>query len=597
MVAVRENVIRIASVSGSTADRGRALHDIAKNYPNDPVNVIVGDWMSEGNMPAAISRKLHMANGEATQVLDPTSGPAYESNFVDSLVPALPYIAEYGIKVAVNAGGADVQALQEVVNELIQKQGLQLKTARIEGDNVLEAIKKTQARKESRFENICTGQVLDDWNFQPIGAQCYLGGLGIAAALKNADIVLCGRVSDASPTVGAAYWWYDWKRSDLDRLANALIAGHLIECSSYICGGNFSGFKTLLAGKGWDDLGYPIAEISAAGDVVITKAKQGGGFVTIDTCKAQLLYEIQGPWYFNSDVTATIDEVGFTQLAPNRVALHGVKSSPPPPTTKVGITAQGGFQAESLWYMTGLDIEKKAQMWEAQLRRELSPYSHRFSLLKFMMNGTCPDDPVDQDRATVGFRIFAQAPRREDLAVEKFMKPIWNNQMQAYPGATFHNDHRTAFPKPYFEYYVTLLPQSKVHHTPDQPSTADPASLQSFGPTTRGPLGWIVHSRSGDKGSDANCGFWVRHEDEYDWLRSLLSTEKMKELLAKEYNGKKIDRFELPNAWAIHFLFHDHLDRGIGASSTYDIIGKNVGEFLRARYVDIPEKFLSRGRI
>lgn len=123
-----------------------------------------------------------------------------------------------------------------------------------------------------------------------------------------------------------------------------------------------------------------------------------------------------------------------------------------------------------------------------------------------------------------------------------------------------------------------------------------------FGPwgrTVRAPLGWIVHARSGDKGSDCNVGFWVRHRGaEYDWLRNVLSVGKIRELLGPEYKkGKAIDRFEFPGLKAVHFLLREHLDRGVSCTRTYDFLGKNTAEFLRARFVDVPVKFLERGRI
>lgn len=107
-----------------------------------------------------------------------------------------------------------------------------------------------------------------------------------------------------------------------------------------------------------------------------------------------------------------------------------------------------------------------------------------------------------------------------------------------------------------------------------------------------------MHARSGDKGSNANVGFWVRSAEEFNWLRSLLTTPMLKKLLGGEYReGNKVDRFEVPGLWAVHFLLHDHLDRGVNSTSTYDLLGKNVGEFLRARYVDLPKRFLDRGKI
>lgn len=122
--------------------------------------------------------------------------------------------------------------------------------------------------------------------------------------------------------------------------------------------------------------------------------------------------------------------------------------------------------------------------------------------------------------------------------------------------------------------------------------------MSRFGRTVSGPLGWIVHGRSGDKGSNCNLGLWVRHKDEWDWLWSLLSTSKLRDLLADEARKpSRIDRLELLNAFAVHFLLHDHLDRGASSTSSYDVLGKQLAEFTRARHVDLPIKFLNRGKI
>ena len=530
---------------------------------------------------------------------------AYEPTFLEALAPALSDIARYGIKVAVNAGGSDVRGLAEAVRKICSKapigEGRELKVAWIDGDDVLEVVKARlregrwegiaasrmqggkgmsvrdawmegedvgQAVRDyisgSRFENLCTGESLRDWGFKDdiIGAQAYLGGLGIARAFEEgADIVVAGRVSDASPVIGAAFWWHGWEREHLEELANAFVAGHLIECSTYVCGGNFTGFKEFEGMKSWGDIGYPIAEIGKKGEVVITKQKGTGGVVSEETCKAQLLYEIQGPWYFNSDVTAILGEISFEQLNTNRVALHGVKAGPPPPTTKIGITARGGCQAEVHWFLVGLDIEAKARMLEMQIRKALGDTS-RFHVLKFTLNGTAAENATGQNAATVDFRVFAQAKEEKDLATNRFLRPIVDLIMCSYPGATFHLDLRQGFPKPVHEYFVTLLPQSDIRHVaqlhdgrevaidPPNVTNAYPrqqpcqavssVSRKDFGETVRGPLGRLVHARSGDKGSNANVGFWVRHADEYDWLRTVLCTENLKVLLAREYNGKKI---------------------------------------------------------
>ncbi|EON61256.1 hypothetical protein W97_00469 [Coniosporium apollinis CBS 100218] len=621
MAAPSKRPVRIAGCSGSTTDRRDAMRILAANHANDPIDVIIGDWMSEANMTSRAAMKLDKQASSFIPQGSAAPGDAYEPTFLEALEPALLDIAKHGIKVAVNAGASDTALLHEVVTQMVKSKRLDLKVAYVSGDEVFPAVQKALKEKKSKFENICTGQVLEDWDFEPIYAQAYLGGLGIAAAFgKGADIVVCGRVSDASPVIAAAYWWHNWQRSDLVQLANAFVAGHLIECSNYVCGGNYTGFKELES-KGWDDIGYPIAEIATNGQVIITKNKGSGGEVSVNTCSSQLLYEIQGPWYYNSDVTAILDELWFEQLSTDRVALRGVKADLPPPTTKVGITAKGGYQAEMHWFLCGLDIHAKARMMEAQIRKMMRPYMDRYTKLAFTKNGSVPDNPTNQNGATVDFRVFVQAREAEDIMPQKFFRPCIDPIMEGYPGATPHLDWRQGLPKPIYEYYVTLLPQSDVQHKvhlwsgetfeippppktkawpkqqPSQAVTEGAVDLANFGRTVKGPLGWIVHARSGDKGSDCNVGFWVRHPDEWAWLRSLLSVEKMKYLLADEYVGKPIDRFELPNMRAVHFLLHDHLDRGVSCSSSYDFLGKNVAEFLRARHVDLPVRFLDRGKL
>jgi hypothetical protein len=243
----------------------------------------------------------------------------------------------------------------------------------------------------------------------------------------------------------------------------------------------------------------------------------------------------------------------------------------PPPTTKVGITAKGGFQAEGHYFLCGLDIEEKAKMIERQIRHVLD--ESKYHCLKFRINGRCPTDPKNQDAATVDFRIFAQAKEESDLSAAKFFRPVTDTIMQSYPGATFGIDARQSVPKPYYEYWVALLPQNSVKHVAYIPSkgleipiaapedtesfvysqptyeTSNPVDLSTIGATTKAPLGYVVHARSGDKGSDCNVGFFVRNSDEWDWLRSFLTVDKIRELMGEDDTGKQIFRFELSNIW------------------------------------------------
>jgi hypothetical protein len=218
-------------------------------------------------------------------------------------------------------------------------------------------------------------------------------------------------------------------------------------------------------------------------------------------------------------------------------------------------------------------------MIERQIRAALD--ESKFHCLKFRTNGRCPSNPKNQDAATVDFRIFAQARNEDDISSKKFFRPVSDAIMQSYPGATFAVDARQAMPKPYYEYWVALLPQSAIKHTCHIPSKGlvlpieaptdtedflyrqasyeptNPVEIDIFGPATVAPLGYVVHARSGDKGSDCNVGFYTRSAEEWDWLRSLLSIEKVKELLGEDYNGKEICRFELPHIWGKFHTSHD----------------------------------------
>ncbi|KAF4972970.1 hypothetical protein FZEAL_9455 [Fusarium zealandicum] len=617
-LGVRSNrPIRIAGCSGGVYDRKRAIEDMAKN---EDLDVITGDWMSEANMTLRGSDKRDKMANRAMTTGSSLVAKGYEPYFLEEVDPAIPWLANKGTKLAVNAGASDVHGLAAAVKELINKHGVDLKVGVVDGDDVTDAVLDLYKKGEP-FLNLPANKPIQEWGHDPVCAQCYLGGTGIAECFRaGADIVLCGRVADASVTVGAAMWWWDWNRDDnITELAGALMIGHIIECSTYATGGYYSGFKDL--GVNDLDMGYPIASIEESGEAVLTMEKGRDGLVSTATIASQLLYEIQGPIYYNSDVTASIEDVKLEQVGKNAVRLTLAPI--------VGITAKGGWQAEFHFYLTGIDIAEKAAMIERQTKARMGKYLDKFSCLEFMMAGAVPEDPQSQDEATVDLRIFAQTRDDELLSGSSFVDSdrgsfarfCIENLLQSYPGGTMAPDMRTAVGRPFFEYWVSLMPQSFVEetaHLPDgtvkkipppsktqefpreQPScaeTSNPVDLSSFGPTTRGPLGWIVMGRSGDKSSNANLGLFVRHDDEWDWLRTVLSESKLRELLGKDDVGRQIDRCEMPNIRAVHFLLKDHLDRGFNSTSNFDSLGKNLCEYIRSKYVDIPDRFLERGKI
>ncbi|KAH6886417.1 hypothetical protein B0T10DRAFT_530604 [Thelonectria olida] len=562
----KKRPVRIVGCSGGFTDRSRVIASL----DGDPdVEAVIGDWMAEMTMTMHGSGKIknqQKLSEDAKVELsleDRMKTAMYAETFLQCFEPAIDNLAKNKCKLAVNAGASDTVLLAQVCQKMVREAGYDLKIAWAEGDDVTSQV-NALIKQGEQFERM----------EEPICAQAYLGRLGIAEAFRQgADIVICGRVADAAPVIGLAAWWHEWTPDMLDELAGALIAGHSIECSAYVTGGYYSGFKDFIQTRGHLNMGFPIAEVDYKGECIIVKEKNTGGAVNVGTVASQLLYQIQGRWHYNCDVVADITAVKMTHVGQDAVHVSGIKGLPPPPTRKCRAT-------------------------EGHIRYAIGDNIDKFTTLKFHQNGSSLSM-----RGTRTLRLLiSESSRRARIP---------------------NNDIRQVVPKPYYEYWVSLLPQSEFKHRvhclfadtkvvdmpaprntrvypKQQPSyeTEAPVALSTWGETARVPLGYVVLGRSGDKASDCNVGFFVRNDDEWEWLRSFLTVDKIKELLGlEEYKGKLIDRFEIPGIKAVHFLLHDHLDRGYNGCSTYDTLGKNACEYIRAKTVDIPTKFLDRGRI
>lgn len=556
--------IRIGNVSGATGDHP---HTMARMVRSGDVQVITGDWLSEMNIAwNAIAKR------------DVDSNLGYENGFYEQLEECIDDIMARDIKVVTNAGALNTLALYDKVKQLCKQRGYgDTIVAAVLGDDITGLLEDEQARHSLQLPHLDHPERnLNDWDFTPCCGNTYIGCWGIAKALRaGAKIVICGRCTDASPVMGAAAWYYGWREEQFQELAGSLLAAHLIECGPYVVGANFSGFKDFLPDL--VDLAFPIAEIDPTGGFAITKTAEGGGHVTKATVTAQLLYELQGHLYLNPDTVADLSEVRVETVGEDRVQVSNVKGLPPPPTTKVMIAAEGGYQAEATFYLNGLDVQEKATMMRNQLSYMFK--DSNFSKLSIEQYGTQADNPTSQQAGTVSLRVFAQARRRDDITAAKFKTPIYAVRMQSYPGYHMNLDFRTMDPKPFMEMFPGLIPQSAIDHRVQmstgevfsihppriiaeypvvRPSAdaTDSADLTSFGPTEFAPLGSVVHARSGDKADNSNVGFFVRHDDEYPWLRTLLSVSKLKQLFGEDwYKGniqRRVERVEFPGINAVH---------------------------------------------
>lgn len=204
MVKAIQRPVRVAGSSGGFSDRVHAISRIAKN---EDVDVIVGDWLSEMTMTmhgAAKIKKMTENSGKELSWEEQVQNAMFAENFLDCFRPAIDDLANRNIKLAVNAGASDTEILAKLVKEEVNKKGYNLKVAWIEGDDMTGAVKGMLEEGE-QFRSLMHGKSIAEWGLEPVCAQAYMGGLGIARALtEGADIVICGRVSDASPIIGAA---------------------------------------------------------------------------------------------------------------------------------------------------------------------------------------------------------------------------------------------------------------------------------------------------------------------------------------------------------------------------------------------------------
>lgn len=580
--------MRIANCSGFFGDRLSALREVVGG---GPVDVVTGDYLAEVTMLILARTRLRRP------------GQGYASSFLRQLEPVAATIAARGIKVVVNAGGLDPEPLAAATRELVASAGVELAVAHVEGDDVTGRIDELLAAGET-LAHLDTGAPFSSWAREPLTANAYLGGFGIAAALRGgADIVVTGRVADASLVTGAAAWWWDWSAADYDALAGAVVAGHVIECGAQATGGNYSGFRSIAH---LDRPGFPLAEIARDGSAVVTKHPGTDGAVTVDTITAQLLYEVGPPGYLNPDVVAQLDTVCLTPDGHDRVRITDVRGSAPPPTTKVAMTALGAWRNASTVVLTGLDLDAKAAVVESAIRSELDG-KPGVDDLRFTRIGVAADDPSDQMLGSNLLHVAVDGT--QEACGRAFSNVVVELALSSVPGIYFTGPPGEG--GSFGEYWPTLVRQATLVHVVVHadgrreivpvPNTApvagavqavtDASDLAAFGSTAEAPLGSIVQARSGDKGGNANVGLWVDSDDAFEWLRSAITVDRVHELLP-ETAGLHIDRYELANLRAVNFVIHGLLDGGATEARRFDKQAKALGEWIRARHVPIPTRFL-----
>ena len=581
--------LRVANCSGFFGDRLSAAREMVDD---GPIDVLTGDWLAELTM--LILAKSRMKR----------SGGGWAGTFLTQMEQVLGTCIDGGIKVVSNAGGLDPAACAEAVRELAQRLGLQVNVAHVEGDDLLPRLGELQAAGHELI-NLDTGERLADAAMTPVTANAYLGGWGIAECLaRGADVVVTGRVTDAALVVGPAVWRFGWPREAWDRLAGAVVAGHVIECGAQTSGGNYSFFEEV---PGLEHPGFPIAEVHEDGSSVITKHPGTGGLVSVGTVTAQLLYEIGGAAYANPDVVARFDTIQLSQEGPDRVRIDGVRGEPPPPTAKVALNYVGGYRNTMTLVLTGLQPERKADLALRTLWSLVPGGRESFDKIDVALTGPGlrSGDPATNDDALSFLRVTVMSAE-ESTVGRSFSNAVIEMALASYPG--FFGTSAPTGASQYGVYWPTTVPADLVRQVAVVEGRAIPiaaavasrpapvavaggegqaAATHWAGATTRAPLGRIAGARSGDKGGNANVGLWVRSAEAFSWLDAELTTERFRSLVP-ESDGLEVERHRLPNLWALNFVVKGLLGRGVAASTRTDAQAKGLGEYLRAKIVDVP---------
>ena len=588
--------IRIGNSSGFYGDRAAAAREMVEG---GPIDVLTGDYLAELTM---------LILWKARQK-DPAAG--YARSVLGQLEEVLGTCLDRGIKIVNNAGGLNPGGLAAQLAALAERLGLHPQIAYVTGDDLLPRLDELIAAGHP-LAHLDTGLPLAQAPGKPVTANAYLGGWGITHALKaGADIVVCPRVTDASLVTGPAAWWHGWRADDLDALAGAVLAGHVIECGPQATGGNYS-FLDEIRDRRYP--GFPIAEVAADGSSVITKHDGTGGLVSVGTVTAQLLYEIAEPAYANPDVVAHFDTVTLTQDGPDRVRLSGTRGSPPPPTAKVAMNFLGGYRNTMTLVLTGLDIEEKAAWATEELFAILGGRAQFGDVDVRLLRFDQPDAPTNE-QATAHLRITVKDPDPRKVG-RRFSNATMELALGGYAG--FHTTTPPTAESAYGVYWPTLVPAGELAHavvlpdgtqanissTPSSPATSTPTPTTEATPAppdtpatpdtevTTAPLGRLCGARSGDKGGNANIGIWTRDPAAYPWLRGYLTVDRLRTLIP-EAAGLDVRRYELPNLSALNFVVVGLLGEGVAASTRPDPQAKGLGEYLRSRTAEIPSHLLA----
>jgi hypothetical protein len=344
-------IVRLGAGAGFAGDRLEPAVDLAERGQLD---YLVFECLAERTI--ALAQQARQRN--------PAVG--YDPLLEERMAAVLPACRRNGVRIVTNMGAAHPLAAAEAIRHVAGSLGLDgLLVAAVTGDDVLDAARDADLVLDDGRSIAMLGQQL-------VSVNAYLGAAPIVEALAaGADVVITGRVSDAALFMAPLIHEFGWAMDDWDRLGRGAIVGHLLECAGQVTGGYFADPGACDV-PGLAGLGFPIGEVDATGDVVLTKLPGTGGSVTTATVTQQLLYEVHDPArYLQPDVTADLTQVRIMEDGPDRIRVTGGRGAPPNDQLKLSVGYGDGFIGEGQISYAGVNALARAELAGAVVRERL----------------------------------------------------------------------------------------------------------------------------------------------------------------------------------------------------------------------------------
>lgn len=589
-----ERKVRIGCASAFWGDSQTAA---AQLVTKGKLDYLVFDYLAEVTMSILAGQRMSNENA------------GFARDFVDTaMAPLLETIARKKLRIVANAGGVNPLACRDALAAACERAGVELTIAVVLGDDLSQ---RQDELRELDVRDLSTGNACPAFL---LSANAYLGAQPVAQALaQGADVVITGRVTDSALVLGPLLHEFGWAPDDFDRLAAGSLAGHLIECGTQATGGNFTDWEDV---PDFENMGFPIVEVEASGEFVLTKPDGTGGLVTPGTVAEQLVYEIADPRdYRLPDVRCDFSEVQLARAGQDRVRVTGAAGRAPTDELKVVATYPDGFRCVALFMIGGLNAPAKGRrVAEAIINKSRKLIGQkglggftRSSIEILGAEGTYGAHARREDTREVVVKIGVRHAEKKALVL--FSREIAQAATAMAPGLTGYIGGRPIV-HPLIRMFSFMLPSDRVQPRivlgdreiavevasvsgPDEAPPPHSVPLPERPADYSVPLVALARARSGDKGNNVNIGVIARRPEYLPWIAAAL-TEKFVSVHFAHILKGSVERWYLPGIHALNFLLRDCLGGGGVTSLRMDPQGKALAQMLLDVPIDVPASIAAR---